>query len=357
MPANSFAGSSSTCRPKASIASATTACLLARTAPRRSRGRVNSWVWPRRWPRRRLRSIRRRRSHSPSLARAVAAACSSSRPSRPAANHATIQPRLSSQSGSTPHEHGCHITHPHRQTRFSLVTTRPRRRSTGQLPVSAFHSAIGPESHPHRCKREPETHQRPSSPNRHALTPRVHRQHRDQIAIAPASASAPHLPRVPSLEAFGRRPPCKPNRRDGPSSETLHNRRHRRLGLIWKRPPTEAAGARLAIVKRLLARNIDINARYPNDLTLLMRASGPDEKAPEAQAIKVVSYLLDAGAHIDDRDDRGRTALMIAAEGGHAEIANLLMARGADVSLKDKAGKRAADLTVLSSLRERLTRP
>src|SRR5712691_5572304 len=96
-----------------------------------------------------------------------------------------------------------------------------RRRSTGQLPVSAFHSAIGPESHPHRCKREPETHQRPSSPNRHALAPRVHRQHRDQIAIAPASASAPHLPRVPSLEAFGRRPPCKPNRRDGPASETL----------------------------------------------------------------------------------------------------------------------------------------
>jgi hypothetical protein len=31
------------------------------------------------------------------------------------------------------------------------------------------------------------------------------------------------LPRVPSLEAFGRRPRCKPKRRDGPSSETLHN--------------------------------------------------------------------------------------------------------------------------------------
>ena len=118
-----------------------------------------------------------------------------------------------------------------------------------------------------------------------------------------------------------------------------------------------AAGARLDIVKRLLARNIDINARYSNDLTLLMWASGPDEKAPEAQAVKVVSYLLDAGAQIDDRDDRGRTALMIAAEGGHEGIADLLMARGADASLKDKAGKRAADLTRLSSLRERLTRP
>ncbi len=116
-----------------------------------------------------------------------------------------------------------------------------------------------------------------------------------------------------------------------------------------------AAGARLDIVKRLLARNIDVNARYPNDLTVLMWASGPDEQAPEAQAVKVVSFLLDAGAHIDDRDARGRTALMIAAEGGHAEIANLLLARGADPSLADKAGKRAADLTVLSALRERLT--
>jgi ankyrin repeat protein len=116
-----------------------------------------------------------------------------------------------------------------------------------------------------------------------------------------------------------------------------------------------AAGARIEIVKRLLARNVDINTRYPNGLTLLMWASGPDEKAPEARAMQVVSYLLDAGAHIDDRDDRGRTALMIAAEGGHAEIAGLLVERGADPTLKDKAGKRAADLTQLSSLRERLT--
>jgi ankyrin repeat protein len=118
-----------------------------------------------------------------------------------------------------------------------------------------------------------------------------------------------------------------------------------------------AAGARSDIVKRLLARNIDVNARYPNDLTLLMWASGPDEGVPEAQAVAVVTSLLDAGAHIDDRDNRGRTALMIAAEGGHADVAGLLLARGADPSLKDKAGKRAADLTVVTSLRERLTAP
>ncbi len=175
-------------------------------APRRSRERVNFWDWQRLRPKRRSRSIQRQPSHSPSLVPAVAAACSSSRPSRPAASHATGQPRPSSKSGSTPHERGRHVTHPHRQSRFSLVTTRPRRRSTEQLPGSAFQSAIFPESHPHRGKSEPETHQRPSSPDRHALAPRVRRQHRDQIAIAPASPSAPHLPRVPSLEAFGRRP-------------------------------------------------------------------------------------------------------------------------------------------------------
>ena len=48
---------------------------------------------------------------------------------------------------------------------------------------------------------------------------------------------------------------------------------------------------------------------------------------------------------------------MMAAEGGHAGIVDLLLRRGADASLKDKTGKRAADLTALSSLRERLTPP
>ena len=116
-----------------------------------------------------------------------------------------------------------------------------------------------------------------------------------------------------------------------------------------------AARAKLDVVKRLLARGVDVNARYANDLTLLMWAAGADEKVAEADAVKVVTNLLDAGAHVDDWDARGRTALMIAAEGGHAEIANLLIAHGADVSLKDRGGKAAADLTTVSSLRERLT--
>jgi ankyrin repeat protein len=118
-----------------------------------------------------------------------------------------------------------------------------------------------------------------------------------------------------------------------------------------------AAGAHLDVVKRLLATSIDVNARYANELTILMWAAGPDDEIAEATAVAEISYLLEQGARIDDRDDRGRTALMIAAEGGHAEIAKLLLAKGADPALRDKAGKRAADLTVLSSLRERLMQP
>src|SRR5579863_7024091 len=61
-----------------------------------------------------------------------------------------------------------------------------------------------------------------------------------------------------------------------------------------------AASGSLDIVRQLLALNIDVNARYANDLTLLMWAAGPDESVAEAQALGVVSYLVDAGAHIDD---------------------------------------------------------
>jgi ankyrin repeat protein len=123
------------------------------------------------------------------------------------------------------------------------------------------------------------------------------------------------------------------------------------------KPPVvyAAASGEIDIVRQLLTQASDVNARYANDLTLLMWASGPDQNVAEAQALQVVSYLIDAGAHIDDRDNRGRTALMIAAEGNHSEIAQLLLAHGADPSLRDKTGKQAADLTALLVLREALT--
>jgi hypothetical protein len=132
--------------PKASIASATTACSPAQIAPRRSRERVNSWNWQRLRPKRRPKSIRRRRRHSPSLARAVAAACSSSRLSMLAANHATGR----RQRGSIPHERNRNIPHPNHQALSSLVSNRIRRCSAEHMSGIAFRTACIPETHRRR---------------------------------------------------------------------------------------------------------------------------------------------------------------------------------------------------------------
>lgn len=51
--------------------------------------------------------------------------------------------------------------------------------------------------------------------------------------------------------------------------------------------------------------------------------------------------LLDMGVAVDVRGHKGRTPLMCAARGGSAEVARLLLARGADIALQDNGGKDA----------------
>jgi ankyrin repeat protein len=110
------------------------------------------------------------------------------------------------------------------------------------------------------------------------------------------------------------------------------------------------------VVRRLLDAGVDVNARYGNDLTVLMWGAGYADGAGALDAEAVVSLVLDSGAAIDALDNRGRSALMTAAELGHAGIVELLLRRGADRSLKDKDGKSAADLTTDTALREKLAR-
>ena len=60
--------------------------------------------------------------------------------------------------------------------------------------------------------------------------------------------------------------------------------------------------------------------------------------------MRTVELLLERGAKVDLVDDRGRSALMIAASLDHGAIAQALVAAGADRALRDKSGKSAADL-------------
>ena len=109
-----------------------------------------------------------------------------------------------------------------------------------------------------------------------------------------------------------------------------------------------------AVVRLLLDRGVDVNTKYGNELTALMWAAGYSDEAGVNDVTEVMTLFLDHCARIDDQDNRGRTALMIAAELNHAAAVDLLLARGADKSLKDKQGKTAGDLTSLTALREKL---
>ena len=62
-------------------------------------------------------------------------------------------------------------------------------------------------------------------------------------------------------------------------------------------------------------------------------------------ALENVSLLLEAGAEIDARDGQGMTALMYAARYNQdASVVDLLLAHGANPSLKDARGRNALRL-------------
>ena len=105
------------------------------------------------------------------------------------------------------------------------------------------------------------------------------------------------------------------------------------------------------VVRCLLNARVDGRQHYGNDLTALMWAAGYEDGVGVRAAASVVELLLDAGARLDAVDDRGRTALMIAAGLGHAEMADTLIERGADRSVRDKAGKTALDLAANDNVR------
>jgi ankyrin repeat protein len=115
-----------------------------------------------------------------------------------------------------------------------------------------------------------------------------------------------------------------------------------------------AARGFASIVRRLIGAGVDARRAYGNDLTALMWAAGHEDGVGTRAVLDVIPLLLEAGAPIDAADNRGRTALMIAAELGRGAIVEALLARGADRSIADKNGKRAFELAANESVREKL---
>ena len=69
--------------------------------------------------------------------------------------------------------------------------------------------------------------------------------------------------------------------------------------------------------------------------------------AATGSAAEVVRLLLDRGAPADARSPNGSTPLMMAARYGSEDSVQLLMARGADVAVKNDRGLNAADFARL----------
>ncbi len=105
------------------------------------------------------------------------------------------------------------------------------------------------------------------------------------------------------------------------------------------------------IVEVLLDAGGSIDARYGYSLTALMWASGHTNEVPPIDGAKTVGLLLARGADLIARDDRGRTALMIAAQRGHKHIVELLLDHGADRTMTDNEGRTAWDLATDPELR------
>lgn len=115
-----------------------------------------------------------------------------------------------------------------------------------------------------------------------------------------------------------------------------------------------AAKGFAAVVRLLLDAGVEVDARYGNQLTALMWAAGHSNDVPAIEGLETVELLLSRGAGVDLVDDRGRTALMIAAERGHPEIVARLLQAGADPSARDNGGLTAIDFASDPAVRRAL---
>jgi ankyrin repeat protein len=110
-----------------------------------------------------------------------------------------------------------------------------------------------------------------------------------------------------------------------------------------------------SVLKRRQAVELACAARSLDCVTLLasLCCAHPDELGAYLRSAAVAGFtpaveaLLDAGAPVNSADCHGQTALIHVGWSGHLELVNILLARGADLSLRTTNGSSALDFARL----------
>ncbi len=99
----------------------------------------------------------------------------------------------------------------------------------------------------------------------------------------------------------------------------------------------DARSGNLAGVQAELDKGVNVNAKEDGfGTTPLQFAAGYGHKA-------IAELLIAKGANVKAKNNNGFTALHLAASEGHKEVVELLIANGADVNAKDEAGETPMD--------------
>ena len=121
------------------------------------------------------------------------------------------------------------------------------------------------------------------------------------------------------------------------------------VGTAFADPIHDAAeDGDLAGVQAELDKGVDVNAKDENDeagWTPLHRAAQKGHK-------EITELLIANGADVNAEEEDGWTPLHYAALNGHKEIAELLIAKGADVNAKDVDGVTPLDVAINDDVAE-----